>query len=179
MKNGTPRQAYLYLASRLCELASEFSDEELRAVVKVSSGADSAIGRAVRALSGLHDELQKNSNLELAIPSVPQPSQIEAPFVTAGGGSGDMSRALYQLFMDETIFPRVTDVANFLAMDAKGKVVLQPKSKESRERFVRRAVGYYRNLPESGKTEILDRIKSSGKIARGFVNRWTSAIKDL
>lgn len=186
MKGGTVRQSYLYLVARLSDLASEFTDAELSAILKLRSGDRSAIARAIEALAGLHDELAERGavsaeglvrdsagrKLTRTVSDAHAGVEPQSPQLLRES-TGSAAQPLVNILMDETLFPRISDVAALLPQ------VLAPRDKESRIRFAKRVAKYYEGLAKDEKKKFREMLRQMSKSSSGFVNRWSSAIKDL
>ncbi|MBO1111550.1 hypothetical protein [Bordetella petrii] len=175
MRNGTPRQNYLYLLARLSELASEFSQDQLESALKLRNDGKSAVGRAIRALVDLHDELPQQTG-HVHVPTPPSAHGQQGEGSHAGlvaTQSSPNGSAMQRLLLDESLFPKLSDIATLAPPD------IQPRDKESRVRFAKRLASYYDGSDPETKTEFRERLRRTAKNSGGFVGRWSTAIKDL
>lgn len=184
------RQKYLNLIARLYDIASEFTDEELRAIREtLADSGHLKVGAAVDLLLEMHGEsfsvgkvgqVQLKQGLEPTLTS-----QVHDRAKSFSGASfQDIKRAvtgdikarssILSLFSDKELFPTVSDISKLLPGD------LAPLPKEGRDRYVRRVTNGIQKF-NNQETDIfrgrlrkyLDRRQS------GFVSNWKSAIRDL
>ncbi|MBU9415982.1 hypothetical protein KTE23_05250 [Burkholderia multivorans] len=173
MNKSTLRQKYLYLAARLYELAAEFSDSELRAI-RESFINDNEIGvaKAIDALMSLHGVATAATRAPMKVLSPSRKkTQLGNPEAPEELWSG---KALEDLFGNKTLFPKVQDIARIVPGD------FAPQPKESRDRYIRRAIKYVAEMDESRKARFRDSLASElERKPHNFLSQWKTLIKEL
>jgi hypothetical protein len=175
MINSTPRQKYLYLVARLYELAAEFTDSDLTIISENFVGRDEpGISKAIDALMLLHGvqasqqaaDQRRNRTGEsrrTAVVSTPKPTRDVLS-----------DRALFDLFGDQTAFPRVQDIARVIP----GR--LHPQPKEGRSRFIRRAIKHIETLDAETTAEFRENLALElEKKPHNFISQWKNLIREL
>lgn len=181
MKIATSRRRLLLLASKFYELAAEFSDDELEALLHESSKhADTQIlSSGIKVLMRLHKSSSSFEKFDALTPlDMPLPpalskdwreNQTNSPF------DRNFSRqpaALFALFGDRDAFPFVTDIAKVTG--------IPPRSKEARERYLMRLVKWAEGLTSVEREKFFNKITKELKIGReDFISNWSQLIKGL
>lgn len=173
MNKSTPRQKYLYLAARLYELAAEFTDADLRTIADSFVRKDEpGIAKAIEALMLLHGVAPESPQRVVHEPKSNSKTLYSwNKKISQEPWSG---QALEDLLRDETLFPRVYDIARLIPGE------LAPQQKEGRSRYIRRAVKYVANLDETQKIKFGENLALELKRKpHSFLSQWKNLIKEL
>ena len=180
MSQNSVRQNYFRILSRLYDLASEFSAEELdevrRAFVERGNPSHAMV---VGALIEIHNNTPVGTG-RVVLPPLPSAS------LTERDASDDLDRqrasserrkliALRNVLMMPEIFKGINDIAEIRS------VRIKPKHKESRERYVKRVMSSYGELPASSQKEFRKDVAeyAARRSSHSFVSKWSTLIKDL
>lgn len=176
MNQKTVRQSYFRILSRLYDLASEFSVDELKDVQEafIERGNNSH-ATVVGSLIEIHNNAavgmtKQASGLPLLKSEFPSPTKRSS-------ASTDNRRllALRNLLMIPEVFETTRDIQNLPS------VRVEHRPKESRERYIKRVIAAYNNMSNEQKKALRKGIADhvARKSSQSFVSRWTSLIKDL
>lgn len=180
MNQKSVRQNYFRILSRLYDLASEFSIDELNDVREafIERGNNSH-AVVVGSLIDIHNNAAVG--VEKVVPSSPSTSELvaESQLTPKERQSTNTEKrkliAIRNLLMMSEIFKNISDIAGI------NSIHLKPKYKESREKYVKRVMSSYHNMStedkKSFRKEIADHVAK--KSSQSFVSKWSSLIKDL
>lgn len=166
MNRMTARQRYLYLSAKLYELAAEFTDSELVAMLREQSkdrSATDATIQAVRALLELHRS-----------PSGENIPRIERDLIEQGSPSLPTSQqgsSLLALFEDGVEFPTVARIAALVGVPA--------RTKEARNRYLARMVRRVDAMTKQERARFFgDMATRLNRQPESFIAKWSKVIKD-
>jgi hypothetical protein len=163
MNRMTARQRYLYLSGKLYELAAEFTDSELVAMLREQSrdaDATNATAHGIRALMELHRS--------------PATARIEDD-VGENGNQGQppsqQASSLLALFEDRAAFPTVARMAAVVGIPA--------RTKEARDRYVARVVRQVDAMSKQERSSFFGTLaKHFNRQPESFISKWARVIKD-
>lgn len=168
----TPRQKSLYLAAKLYELAAEFTDSELQAMLREQPRqvVPSAVYSAIRALIQLHKETE---NSEQAFESSSMPVEISPEISESTTRTRSLQTAsLSDLFEDRTAFPAVADIADVLQIEA--------RPKEARDRYIARATRIVEAMDSRAKSAFFNELSARlNTRPNSFISKWSKLIKEM
>lgn len=166
MSNVNPRQRALLLIARLYELAADYSDEELLAILRDQSrkNNNSAVVKAIQALVGIHKETEESAQFSLH-------GRYQEMSDRLGLQSAEFS-SLAKLLDDRSSFPTVGDIANATGIAA--------RPKEARERYISRLVRKIEGMSASERMSVFERVAKGTKAKSGsFIASWSKLIKEM
>jgi hypothetical protein len=164
MNSETPRQKYLRFLGLIYGLASEFDDNDLRKITELA------------ATNGEHSILLILNGLSEISHRRP-PQEVRASDFTENKQPVRPMRALSKILSSREVFSSNEALYELLAPF----IEIQPRAKESRERYVSRILMQYASLDEPIRRKfhrVLDaHIARNG--APDFITRWSDAIREL
>lgn len=167
----TPRQKSLYLAAKLYELAAEYTDSELQAMLREQSRqvVPSAVFAAIRALIQLHKENQAGEHASVESSSIERSSETpESPTRTRSLQTASLS----DLFEDRVAFPAVADIAEVLQIEA--------RPKEARDRYISRASRIVETMDSRAKAVFFNELSARlNTRPNSFISKWSKLIKEM
>ncbi|MGD7297822.1 hypothetical protein ACQCQP_22965 [Ralstonia pseudosolanacearum] len=176
MNNATPRQKYLYLLARLYELAAEFTDSDLKVIKDTFVSRDEpGVSMAIEAFMLLHGVQATQQTTGRSTKKRADDAERNAPPASVEEQEEAFSdRALFDLLGDESLFPRVQDIARMIPGD------LPPQPKEGRSRYIRRAVRHVASLDASSIAKFRQNLTSElAKKPHNFISQWKNLIREL
>lgn len=165
MNKSTVRQRRLYLSAKLYELAAEFTDTELAAMLSqqiLEGGRHKPSSQVIRALLQLHhNEVDQNPS---------HPTNLDVRSDRKRQASSQAS-SLVALFNDTSAFPSVASIAEITGFSS--------RIKESRERYTTRLINHVDALAKQDRLEFLEAInKRLQRQPDSFISKWSKVIKD-
>lgn len=172
------RQSYFRILSRLYDLASEFSVDELREVqAAFLQRGNESHATVVGALIEIHNNASVGGSGREAKRSELVSQSIENHSVgnERTRSSQRQIAALSDLLMLHGVFESLEEMDHVLNIN------VHPRPKESRRRYVGRVMSVYKGLSENEKVDIKSKVMShtESRVPRSFVSRWSNLIKDL
>ena len=170
MNGQNLRQRHLYLVAKLYELAAEFTDEELQRILdeRFKPSDETGLRNAIHALIELH-----------AVPLQERLNAVTDTSIEKNKGQRTVGvstfSSLQQIFGDRAAFPSLEDIAKVLPL------VIEPRPKEARERYISRIIRKIESLPE-GDQKFFQAMLSqqlNKKSPTTFISKWTKLIKEL
>jgi hypothetical protein len=166
MKNMTPRQRYLYLSAKLYELAAEFTDSDLIAMLRERStegNAANATNSVIRALMDLHRSPSERSNRHIDYEMGDQGNQSQPP--------SQQASSLLALLEDRSAFPSVAGIAAVVGLPA--------RPKEARNRYIARVIRQVEAMTKQDRANVFEGLAIHlNRQPESFISKWSKVIKD-
>lgn len=180
MNQNPIRHNYFRILSRLYDLASEFSVDELTDVRQAFlERRNISHATVVDALIDIHNNT--TFGIEHSVDPVPLQSPKAVEFGTspktrqADNAERRKYVAMRNLLMMPEVFSGISDIASIPS------VGIEPRHKESRAKYVKRIMSSYSELPPDGKKLLSKEVAdfAARKSSKSFVSKWSALIKDL
>jgi len=171
MKNLPTRQKSLYLVAKLYELAAEFTELELRAILSEQSTRSKpiAISQAIMALVQLHNEFLSS---EAKVDAASQNAENAKDAKGEDRAPSRQTSSLPALLDDREMFPTVAEIAKALKIEA--------RPEESRDRYVARVTKLVEGMSIRDRLAFFDGLANAlNKSPDNFISRWSKLIKEL